>query len=145
MGKTAIAKMIALTQASLGWEAIVCNGPPDLFQRLNGDRKQVFVADDAFGRTEYDPGRGKRWEQSLDLALRSLDSKHWLIWTSRKHILERALRAMDLESQARTFPDPGAVMVDASALDLKEKALILYRSEERRVGKECRSRWSPYH
>ena len=24
-------------------------------------------------------------------------------------------------------------------------ALALYRSEERRVGKECRSRWSPYH
>ena len=23
--------------------------------------------------------------------------------------------------------------------------LIPYRSEERRVGKECRSRWSPYH
>ena len=23
--------------------------------------------------------------------------------------------------------------------------LCLYRSEERRVGKECRSRWSPYH
>ena len=23
--------------------------------------------------------------------------------------------------------------------------LILLRSEERRVGKECRSRWSPYH
>ena len=26
-------------------------------------------------------------------------------------------------------------------LDLKRT----YRSEERRVGKECRSRWSPYH
>ena len=25
------------------------------------------------------------------------------------------------------------------------KILILIRSEERRVGKECRSRWSPYH
>ena len=24
-------------------------------------------------------------------------------------------------------------------------SLFLYRSEERRVGKECRSRWSPYH
>ena len=24
-------------------------------------------------------------------------------------------------------------------------ATFLYRSEERRVGKECRSRWSPYH
>ena len=23
--------------------------------------------------------------------------------------------------------------------------IILSRSEERRVGKECRSRWSPYH
>src|SRR5687767_15995046 len=23
--------------------------------------------------------------------------------------------------------------------------MINYRSEERRVGKECRSRWSPYH
>ena len=24
-------------------------------------------------------------------------------------------------------------------------AFSLFRSEERRVGKECRSRWSPYH
>src|SRR2546422_8159364 len=24
-------------------------------------------------------------------------------------------------------------------------AALSYRSEERRVGKECRSRWSPYH
>src|SRR5687767_15575648 len=28
---------------------------------------------------------------------------------------------------------------------LKAKDGQLYRSEERRVGKECRSRWSPYH
>ena len=26
-----------------------------------------------------------------------------------------------------------------------EVAYETYRSEERRVGKECRSRWSPYH
>src|SRR5215468_12357407 len=25
------------------------------------------------------------------------------------------------------------------------KLILLTRSEERRVGKECRSRWSPYH
>ena len=31
-------------------------------------------------------------------------------------------------------------MVDGTALTLGED-----RSEERRVGKECRSRWSPYH
>ena len=30
--------------------------------------------------------------------------------------------------------------------DERAKLLALYdRSEERRVGKECRSRWSPYH
>ncbi len=28
---------------------------------------------------------------------------------------------------------------------LGEADLIASRSEERRVGKECRSRWSPYH
>ena len=44
-----------------------------------------------------------------------------------------------------TFPafraafDEAATVVD---FDLKE---VCFRSEERRVGKECRSRWSPYH
>ena len=28
---------------------------------------------------------------------------------------------------------------------LKPWVELKYRSEERRVGKECRSRWSPYH
>ena len=27
----------------------------------------------------------------------------------------------------------------------KGKNIVIARSEERRVGKECRSRWSPYH
>ena len=30
-------------------------------------------------------------------------------------------------------------------INLKIKQKELTRSEERRVGKECRSRWSPYH
>ena len=29
--------------------------------------------------------------------------------------------------------------------ELATKPLVIARSEERRVGKECRSRWSPYH
>ena len=32
-----------------------------------------------------------------------------------------------------------------SAVRRWQKALKASRSEERRVGKECRSRWSPYH
>ena len=30
-------------------------------------------------------------------------------------------------------------------IDLSRSAAVNLRSEERRVGKECRSRWSPYH
>ena len=29
--------------------------------------------------------------------------------------------------------------------DIIDKLIFPFRSEERRVGKECRSRWSPYH
>ena len=38
------------------------------------------------------------------------------------------------------LPDGTSVVSD----DMMEY-LMAYRSEERRVGKECRSRWSPYH
>src|SRR2546430_13461554 len=29
--------------------------------------------------------------------------------------------------------------------DTRQRLAVNHRSEERRVGKECRSRWSPYH
>ena len=37
------------------------------------------------------------------------------------------------------------VLVPTSGLSLNSFPGIVTRSEERRVGKECRSRWSPYH
>src|SRR2546430_10745645 len=42
---------------------------------------------------------------------------------------------------------PGAYTVSASLPGLKTQSQkdVQVRSEERRVGKECRSRWSPYH
>ena len=33
----------------------------------------------------------------------------------------------------------------AIAIKVDDPGPIFFRSEERRVGKECRSRWSPYH
>src|SRR3712207_7800891 len=38
-----------------------------------------------------------------------------------------------------------AVATLGHALQLAEPERLRRRSEERRVGKECRSRWSPYH
>ena len=46
---------------------------------------------------------------------------------------------------------PASVSAQAPSLDqllngtMKKMVNTLCRSEERRVGKECRSRWSPYH
>src|ERR1035441_8071095 len=43
-------------------------------------------------------------------------------------------------------PDPSqipAAHADRDEVENKQKALVAGRSEERRVGKECRSRWSP--
>ena len=45
--------------------------------------------------------------------------------------------------EARTVYVQGAINEESSAEFVRE--IIELRSEERRVGKECRSRWSPYH
>jgi len=37
------------------------------------------------------------------------------------------------------------LLAEAAALLQHRLGLTIARSEERRVGKECRSRWSPYH
>ena len=57
------------------------------------------------------------------------------------------------ETLAVLETDDGMVNVPRELLpaDVREGDVLLqasdgtYRSEERRVGKECRSRWSPYH
>ena len=35
--------------------------------------------------------------------------------------------------------------LEVIASELRQRGFAHDRSEERRVGKECRSRWSPYH
>ena len=54
------------------------------------------------------------------------------IITNDKDINDLFLKVVDLVTQARERV--------ATAVNIAE-----VRSEERRVGKECRSRWSPYH
>src|SRR5260221_8053011 len=44
--------------------------------------------------------------------------------------------------KADAHPGPPSDSVEWVPLDAKNQTT---RSEERRVGKECRSRWSPYH
>ena len=45
-------------------------------------------------------------------------------------------------SDTRKEPVIGAIVIVKGNVN---QGTIVLRSEERRVGKECRSRWSPYH
>src|SRR3712207_6940078 len=54
--------------------------------------------------------------------------------------------AMDLgEEVAQLLPDAGELGQQAVTTRVVKHQFRRPRSEERRVGKECRSRWSPYH
>ena len=72
--------------------------------------------------------------------------------THTKAVLNRLSRAIGhLESIRRMVEDGrdcSEVLIQLSAVKAainNTGKVILQRSEERRVGKECRSRWSPYH
>ena len=82
------------------------------------------------------------------MVLREGDDTGWIPDTTvqRLNISHRQLEKHGLVKDAslrRWVKKPPAKTVTVS---IKAAAPNLYyRSEERRVGKECRSRWSPYH
>jgi len=127
VGKTAIARTIGLAMATTGWEFVECRWPEDVLQKFKSSEQQVFIVDDALGRTEYHASYGLRWETELPTVLRKVDRSHWLIWTSRKHILVHGLERMDLTERSRTAISAAATPVDASVLSELERARMLYR------------------
>ena len=58
-----------------------------------------------------------------------------------RHLYEYAVIRFVPKVEREEFINVGIVLFSKRCKYLKS----LYRSEERRVGKECRSRWSPYH
>jgi len=127
MGKTSIARMIALARAADGWGVVSCTGPSDFERAYIRDADQIFVADDAFGSTEYRPERADDWAASMGDIIRRLDRRHWLAWTSRSEPLRRGLETLHFQDEAEEFPDPAKVLVDATQLTTQEKTLMLYR------------------
>src|SRR5258706_3817693 len=72
------------------------------------------------------------------------------IWSRAR--LRRQQRRRALDQRHADAPVLAAGEIAARAVDRIDdpyqplgKTLFVVRSEERRVGKECRSRWSPYH
>src|SRR5256884_9255302 len=92
----------------------------DFFDDLRGFRRQGELAgssrDEGKGQNKQDGGKAGREEGNRDL-----------------HSKEGSHKAT--HCAGRVYALPGELQAAESTL----------RSEERRVGKECRSRWSPYH
>src|ERR1017187_6122047 len=105
--------------AQLRKVVVRCGGPG----KRHGLRRQSGSGDGAFGRTArvLKPGSfggRKRCRAALATAVQ------------------------DAHGMALRLPPPGVPMLIGSARVSRQQEI---RSEERRVGKECRSRWSPYH
>ena len=56
-------------------------------------------------------------------------------------------KLLNLRDDARTFALEHTELEPSELRTVQNKSVAIdrVRSEERRVGKECRSRWSPYH
>src|SRR3989441_3158635 len=69
---------------------------------------------------------------------------------SHRQVLDGMSGAIRIEGMERYAPQMArlrerVIVVRGRSIEHDPKAAELRRSEERRVGKECRSRWSPYH
>ena len=80
----------------------------------------------------------------------------WYAWVVARHLRDDARETSLLLGRVFAgLSDPGPDATTDALLDLARQvrslgiAIVVMdtagRSEERRVGKECRSRWSPYH
>src|SRR3712207_7139233 len=94
--------------------------------------------------------------RSFFFSSRRRHTRYWRDWSSDvcssdlvPHLADQddvrvlAQRGLEAEREARGVRAQLALVDDAALVRVQE--LDRVRSEERRVGKECRSRWSPYH
>ena len=81
----------------------------------------------------------KNLDKIIVVQFRFKDRSDDIIWGQ----IKRASTALKTQLELGGF----TVLRNSSIKDEKENAALIFllRSEERRVGKECRSRWSPYH
>ena len=65
--------------------------------------------------------------------------------TRQSQWIDKFIDSFELTNSNFKFYNIKANMMIEKDIDMNELQNICLRSEERRVGKECRSRWSPYH
>ena len=68
-----------------------------------------------------------------------------MVQTVKVDFLRSALLIIDVQNDFCPGGKLGIDNADQVIEPLNRLSFLFARSEERRVGKECRSRWSPYH
>src|SRR2546421_2094120 len=78
--------------------------------------------------------------------LRFLDVEEFLVWPLLKNLpLGPPYLVGIFNLRGAIVPLIDIAITEGRRPGLLPKHVVVARSEERRVGKECRSRWSPYH
>src|SRR5256885_10338661 len=80
---------------------------------------------------------------ALYLQLRSVGLDKSRVYRIRETSFDRAAFHITLDDGTIAFTEDVAGHITGAFFEGDGEVLL--RSEERRVGKECRSRWSPYH
>ena len=84
----------------------------------------------------------RTWEQPKCPLTEEWIKKMWHIYTMEYY---SAIKKNEIMPYVATWMDLETVILSEVSQTEKDMYYMILRSEERRVGKECRSRWSPYH
>lgn len=125
-GKTMIANLLALSAAD-EWDlqTIMLSSPEEFSEYWNpNDPGQFFWVDDAFGSTQYDPGRVQEWNYRLPKLKTAIQKGARVVFTSRDYIFNSAKKNLKV-STFDLFND-SRVIIEVEKLTTAERQMILY-------------------
>src|SRR5256885_15970104 len=83
----------------------------------------------------------QRNQQELDLYARRIQALSKIVANHRELAEKKYISHLELQNKEEQLSSLETQLLGAQ----RSRSQLTRRSEERRVGKECRSRWSPYH
>ena len=110
-----------------------------------------FVLDGRIEPRRLNPFASEERTMKSNLLYRGQESAFSYVWLEFSNGVEYVTVGVGLRAQrhndrvTRWYFVTDGRGVDFSLIDVEDRPVVRKRSEERRVGKECRSRWSPYH
>ena len=138
-----------------GWKGIDHIGEPvkpmvDLIKKMHAEGKVVKIMTARVAPKEKPESKPNPY-MAGNLCVQEPDVQTWALkdeWTPLEFVQEWCYRNLGFipEIVYQKDQDRKSTRLNSSHyLFLISYAVFCLRSEERRVGKECRSRWSPYH